>query len=268
MPSFISTYFANYWKRILQISQTGNEGVDSTSRRVESGDGSTTAIKLADDYLSVQPVVDDSTTTFTVANQAGSNVFQVDAANKLIKSGASLNNVLTQYATFGTVNSQMSGAEAGAHYALPFMIGPASSALTATMPNFGTGTDPATSFTFADANGDRGSDIAICLWYVHDALTLDAIFHIEGADAATADTTRCHLMSYDLTSGDSAGLTSGTLLAHSADTVNSGSEQIYKTSWTIDSADVTAGKVILAFIEADSVNSDYTVSIQIKYHLQ
>ena len=40
---------------------------------------------------------------------------------------------------------------------------------------------------------------------------------------------------------------SGKLLAHNSDVTNAGSEQPYITVWTIDSADVTAGKVILAF---------------------
>ena len=77
-----------------------------------------------------------------------------------------------------------------------------------------------------------------------------------------------HLFQYDLTSGATNSLTNGVLLAHSADTTNAGSEQIYKQSWTIDSADVAAGKVIIAFFEAVSVNSDYSINLSIKYHIQ
>ena len=39
------------------------------------------------------------------------------------------------------------------------------------------------------------------------------------------------------------------------------------TSWTVDSAAVASGKVILAFFRSDSVNSDYSVNITVKYHL-
>ena len=77
-----------------------------------------------------------------------------------------------------------------------------------------------------------------------------------------------HLFSYDFTSGATNCLTNGTLLAHTADVTNAGVEQPYSTSWTIDSANVAADKVILAFFEADSINSDYAISVQIKYHVQ
>ena len=76
-----------------------------------------------------------------------------------------------------------------------------------------------------------------------------------------------HLFSYDFTSGSTSALTNGTLLAHNSDVTNAGSEQAYLTTWTVDSASVSAGKVILAFLKSDSINSDYSVNITIKYHL-
>ena len=48
---------------------------------------------------------------------------------------------------------------------------------------------------------------------------------------------------------------------------NGGSEQPYLSTWTVDSAAVTSGKVILAFFKSDSINSDYSVQIKVKYHL-
>ena len=48
---------------------------------------------------------------------------------------------------------------------------------------------------------------------------------------------------------------------------NAGSEQPYLSTWKVDSASVASGKVILAFFRSDSVNSDYSVSITVKYHL-
>ena len=60
----------------------------------------------------------------------------------------------------------------------------------------------------------------------------------------------------------------GTLLANNIDITNAGAEQPYLGTWSVDSADVTAGKVILAFFRNDSVNSDYSINIQIKYHIQ
>ena len=68
-------------------------------------------------------------------------------------------------------------------------------------------------------------------------------------------------------SGATNCLTSGTLLAHNSDVTNAGDEQPYLSTWTVDSAAVTAGKVILAFFKSDSINSDYSLNIKVKYHL-
>ena len=76
-----------------------------------------------------------------------------------------------------------------------------------------------------------------------------------------------HLLSYDFTSGSTSCLTNGTLLAHNSDVTNAGSEQAYLSTFTIDSADVAANKVILAFLRSDSVSSDYAINITVKYHL-
>ena len=105
------------------------------------------------------------------------------------------------------------------------------------------------------------------LWYVPDNISIDSVTSIEGADDATGDTTRMHLMSYTFTSGSGSALTSGTLLAHNSDVTNAGNEQAYLSTWTVDSAAVTSGKVILATLRSDSVNSDYTINITVKYHI-
>ena len=105
------------------------------------------------------------------------------------------------------------------------------------------------------------------MWYLPDAISIDSVTSIEGADTATGDTTRMHLFSYDFTSGSTSALTNGTLLAHNNDVTNAGSEQAYLSSWTVDSAAVASGKVVLAFFRSDSINSDYSISITVKYHL-
>ena len=106
------------------------------------------------------------------------------------------------------------------------------------------------------------------MWLVPDNITIDAVYSLEGADQAAGDTTRMHLFSYTFNSGSTSALASGTLLAHNSDVTNAGSEQAYKSTWTVDSADVDANKVILAFFKSDSINSDYSVNITVKYHLR
>ena len=76
-----------------------------------------------------------------------------------------------------------------------------------------------------------------------------------------------HLKSFDFTSGSKSELTNGTLLAHSSDITKDGNEQAYLANWTVDRASVTAGKVILCFFRSDSVSSDYSINVTVKYHL-
>ena len=130
-------------------------------------------------------------------------------------------------------------------------------------PDMGSGTDPATSLTFSN----NAMGYLKFFWYLPDNISIDSVTSMEAADAATGDTTRFHLMGYDYTDGSASVLTNGTLLAHSADQVNAGYEQMYVNTWTIDSAAVSSGKVILCTMEVDSVNSDYLAKITVKYHL-
>ena len=126
---------------------------------------------------------------------------------------------------------------------------------------------PRTTVTTADATDQRAANLVNHLMYVPDNISIDSVVSLEGADAATGDTTRFHLMSYTFNSGSTSCLTDGTLVAHNSDTTNAGSEQIYKSTWTIDSASVSAGKVLVCTFESDSVNSDYSCNVVVKYHL-
>ena len=268
MPTFVNKTFASYFKNLLGMNQSSNTGVDATTRAVQDGAGNNTSISLSDDVLSVQPVADNTTGTFLTKNQGGSNILAVDTTNSKVLVGSSQVAANTQYAYFGATSASTAAFAANTHYGLPFSMGGYANTLAAQLPAFGTGTAPATTFTTAEANSDRASDLVPLLWYVHDAITIDTIRSLEGADTATGDTTRMHLFSYDFTSGATNCLRVGTLLANNIDITNAGSEQPYLGTWSVDSADVTAGKVILAFFRNDSVNSDYSINIQIKYHIQ
>ena len=245
------------------IRDSNNSGIDGTSRVVESGDGSNSAITLSDRALVVRPST-DNTQTLDVANASGSNKFKVDTTNNQVKAlGTHVN---TQYAEFTIGYTEATAFSINTHETLCFQN--ANYGALSTSPSFGTGTDPATTFTTAEGSGTRASDLVPVMWYVPDAISIDAVYGLEGADTATGDTTRMHLFSYTFTSGSTSALTSGTLLAHNSDVTNAGSEQAYKSTWTVDSSDVDANKVILAFFRSDSVNSDYSVNITVKYHLR
>tara|TARA_R110001583_G_scaffold40747_7_gene130012 strand:+ start:11818 stop:12405 length:588 start_codon:yes stop_codon:yes gene_type:complete len=179
-------------------------------------------------------------------------------------SGATATTNITSYAYFGITDEETNSYSANTHYPIPFMTMDTG---VAEDISFGTGTDPATSFTTADGNATDASNLVPMIWYVPDNIEIDAIYSIEGSDHATGDTTRMHLMSYDFTSGSTSALTNGTLLGHNSDVTNAGSEQAYLSTWTIDSSSVVSGKVILAFFEQDSTNGDFSVSVTVKYHL-
>ena len=252
---------AETYKDILTI-ENNNSGVNGTNRIIKTGNGNESSLRISDRALLVKSTT-DNTKAFDVQNSGGTTKFLVDTTNSYVKANGVFVN--TQYAYFGVEAGQMSGIALGTHYALPFQNTVISSGQNDV--DFGTGTDPATTFTTADTDTQYASQIVPMMWLVPDDISIDSVTAIEGADAATGDTTRLHLLSYTFTSGSTSCLTSGTLLAHNSDVTNAGNEQAYKTAFTIDSAAVAADKVILAFIRADSVNSDYSVNITVKYHI-
>ena len=252
---------ANTYKDLLQLDSSNN-GITASPKVVRDGEGKVSALYISDDAVGVTPNNDDGT-AFYVVTSSGTGVLAVDTTNQLVI--ASGNNVNTQYASFSINSNESQSFVDDTHQAITFQNSNYSAILYP--PAFGTGTDPATTFTTADANGTRASDLVPCMWYVPDAMSIDSVTSIEGADASSADTTRMHLFSYTFSSGSTSALTSGTLLAHNSDVTNAGSEQVYLSSWTVDSAAVTAGKVILAFLKSDSITADYSINIRIKYHL-
>ena len=243
---------------LLQLDNSNN-GTPTTVKNVKDGAGNSTALMVADDHIRIFPTNDDSTTTLLVRAKSGNTVLQADTTNNLLYGSGNIVN--TQYAYFSVVTTHFSSAAANEHYAIPFANG--NNATTTSYISLGTGTDPATS---VDTNSVAYKLIPV-MWYIPDNMTIDAVYSFEGADAATGDTTRMHLMSYDFTSGATSPLTNGTLLAHNSDVTNAGYEQPYLSTWTVDSSDVVAGKVILAAFRSDSNNSDYSLTIKVKYHL-
>tara|TARA_R100000781_G_scaffold886_4_gene1502 strand:+ start:4138 stop:4716 length:579 start_codon:yes stop_codon:yes gene_type:complete len=170
---------------------------------------------------------------------------------------------LTLYADFFTNNIESATYLAGTHY----MLSRYNKSTAAENPHLSDGSDPATSFTLSSTTLFRGGQLVPHLLYLPDNIYIDAVYSIEGADAATGDTTRMHLMSFDYTSNSTSVLTNGTLLAHNSDVTNGGQTKTHLSTWTVDSASVSSGKVIVATFEADTVNSDYTINVKVKYHL-
>ena len=272
MPTFKGNPFSNFFKRILQINQSSNTGVDATTRNLQTGDGVNTAVSLSDDVLKVQPQNDDTTGTFVVANQAGNSILSVDTTNSKVLTGASQYALNTQYVHFGVTNVSSSGYGVDTWYAVPFVTNyEISSGATLTMGTANTSsfgdTNPASSLTISTTAHQALQHY----WYVPDNITVDAVHWLHSADAATGDVTKASVMAYDIdTDNGSTGgdLSNGTLIASSSNITNAGYEQIYYNSMSISSSNINAGKLVLFCFASDTNNSDFTISATIKYHLR
>ena len=93
-----------------------------------------------------------------------------------------------------------------------------------------------------------------------------------GEDASSGDTIQFSVMSYDIDTSNSAtggDLSIGVENCVSPSTItNAGYEQAYLQALTISTANVDAGKVIMAFIKSDGTNSDYSVNMNLVYHIR
>ena len=263
MAGLTGKTIASNYKSLLRVDDDTN-GIDTGIDVITDGEGTRSAIGLSDDQVQVMPNNDDTTSTFRVRAKGGATLLTVDTTNSLVKVNANQDIANTQYSTFHMNSTWWGGAVDDTHTALAF----GANQVATNLCGFGTGTAPATTFTTAEGTGTRSGELVPCLWHIQDNITIDAITSIEGADAATGDTTRMHLMSYTFNSGSTSALASGAVLAYNSDVTNGGSEQAYKSTWTISSGDVDAGKVIMGFLKSDSINSDYSANIYIKYHLR
>ena len=260
MASFTGSSIKDVYKDILHTSNS-NTGLSTTIKQITCGDGDTTALHLSDRNLKVQPAA-DSTTNTAIYDADGNALVTVDSTNDLVKAGIGQHTVNTQYAHFG-IGSDVSNMVANTHYSIPF----STVGYVGSPASIGTGTNPDTSVTHSvSVHLDMSS-----YWYVMDNITIDRVVWFSAADAATGDTTRAHLMVYDVDTGNGStggDLTNGAVLADGSDIVNAGYEQMYYQQMTIGTANVNAGKVIMFTFRSDSVNSDYTINATIKYHLR
>ena len=233
---------ASTFKDLLYINNSNN-GFDSNIDQIRTGNGNGSSLFLSTNNFKVQPTA-DSTTNSVIYDKDGNILFQVDSTNDSVKALGS--HVNTQYAHFGIVYGDATQYTANTHFAIPF-AGVNGGVNYTNDVDFGTGTDPDDSFTTANTDTQYAAQIVPMMWRIPDNISIDSVSHIEGASSASGDTTRMHLKSFDFTSGSTSALTNGTLLAHSSDITNDGNEQAYLANWTVDSANVTAGKVILCF---------------------
>ena len=264
MPTKEGKTYSSFYKNGPQIRQTSNTGIDSTTRVLEDGAGQSTSISLSDDVLSVQPVTDNTTATMLVKNQSGSNVLAVDTTNSKVLVGSSQVAANTQYMHFN-----VHGIEplAGRHYAMALGTTNYATAGLSEDVILGTGTDPATTLDISAATGESLLWVQ-CYWYLPDAITLDSAIALSGGTSATDSGLNFHIMAYTLdTSSNYGDLSAGSVVADSSATSGIDEDVIKTTSLTIQTANIAAGKVLLATYESDAAQVTSSQMI-VKYHIQ
>ena len=262
MPTFTSKAFANYYKNLLGLDQSSNTGVSTSPVRIQDGEGKNTALLLSDDQFAIQPVNTNETATFLVDQADSTPVFKVDTANKLVKAGSAQANVLTLIKEMGLYDFSPL---AGYHYPLisNTMFIPTGATAFAADGDWGNGTDPATTM---DVSGLTDPENAIAIyWYLENNITLDSVRFMAIADGSV--TLNFHLFAYTLdTSSNYGDLSSGTV--HANGTVSAISTGVKTGTFTLDTADIDAGKVVVGFVENATDTSDFSVAFNVQYHIR
>jgi hypothetical protein len=266
MPSFLTKAFNTYFKNIFAIDQASNIGVDSTTRKIQDGLGQNTSTSISDDVLSVQPVNDNTTGTFLVKDKGGSNILAVDtsttAGGSKVLAGASQVNTLTLFKEMGLYDFSPS---VGFHYPLiaQNLLFTTNSTYFAGDSDWGYATDPATTLDVSLLTQQENA-IAV-YWYLENNITLDSVRFMATADGSV--TLNFHLFAYTLDEGSNHGDLSGGLV-HANATVAATNSTIKTGTFSLDEADIDAGKIVIGFVENVTNTNDISCSFNIKYHIR
>jgi len=263
MPTFEGNPFKQFYKRIIQLNQSSNAGVDSTTRELETGDGVKTALSLSDDVLQVKPQSDNTTGTLLVKNTAGDSILAVDTANNKVLAGSSQVSALTQYAYFSATRIDPLS---GYHMMIPFQSSHSFGATdSSTEINLGNGADPATTL---DVSGEADTSTwSNCYWYAVDAMTVEAVHIIVGGSQSSGDTLGFHLNKFALDITTNHGdLSGGVVIADGGAISNANEDVIRAVSLSVDSNNntVTAGQILVLTVESDSTD-EISVNATVKF---
>ena len=248
------------YKDLLHLNNS-NSGATSNGTVVQDGNGTNTGLTLGTDKTKFKPGT-DSTTTMLVSNASGTNIFNVDSTNNVVKAGETLSNVNTQYLRFFGHDINV---DSGTHIGVPLFGLAAAASVPNASVTFGTDIEPS-----APAVSNNGDDWIHCLHYVDTNITVDAVTILVGATTATGDSINFHLL--NLATSDTTTIdewSSTTVVAdQSSVTVNAGYEQFYRVPLDIQSADVDSGNYLALTIEGNGTNSDYSVNALCRYHIR
>ena len=250
---------ASTYKSLLKVANE-TDGITTSLSTIEDGEGTNSCISLSDDQFAIQPKNDDTTTALQVKTVSGTRLLSIDTTNNVVKTGSTATPTNTQLLEFHA--KTLVPASSGTHYFVNRPMG--SYSLSAVETSCGTGTDPDTSL---DA-GATTDDLLQNLFIVPINLTIDAVKFIVSTTTDTDTTINVHLYSFDMANlgGTNDGnLSNGTLLANGQAT--SVDRNVIKTvTCSIDSASVSANKVIACFVENETNTDSIMLQTQVLYH--
>ena len=84
----------------------------------------------------------------------------------------------------------------------------------------------------------------------------------------SAETLNFHLFSYDLDVSTNYGDLSGGVVNANASETGATNGQMRTGTFTLDTADIDANKVVIGFAEPSSSTDDFSVHFNIKYHIR
>tara|TARA_Y100001963_G_C6739914_1_gene428436 strand:+ start:744 stop:1544 length:801 start_codon:yes stop_codon:yes gene_type:complete len=263
--SLTNKTIANTYKDLLHVDNS-NHGITGTAKAVKSGNGATSALKISDDETEIRPTNAETTGALKVQAYGGSALFQVDSTNTTVKALAQYVNTnikqfhmttLSGYPSTNNTWTALAATTEGRALGGAFEMG--------------TGSTPST--TYDVSSGNKAGDFVQFLWYVPFNIAIDSCNVMFGLDNATGTDCKFSVMSYTVsTANDATGLdlSAGVENCVSPATITSiGYEAGYFQNLTVSSANVDAGKVIMAFLhQADVSNADMGVNLQLVYHLR
>jgi len=262
MGTLTGKTLSSTYKSIIKVSDETN-GISATARSVEDGEGTNSSILLSTKVLYVVPAT-DGVDTFVVSDKDANALMKVDSTNDVVKLGIGQHYANTGIKDWFVVNAAAYPASADTWKALHLGGG----GRTIGSITMGTGSTPDTTLTISTT----AHDVVGLFWYVPFNITIDSCHVWFASDAATGDVVKFSIMDYAINTANGAlggDLSSGVETCVSPATITSaGYEQAYYQSLTVSSANVDAGRAIMAFVAQDGTNSDLSVQLQLVYHMR
>ena len=245
------------YKDIAYVDNSNN-GVTTSLKQVKTGNGSNTALQISDRSLQVKSAT-DNTTALDVQNASGTSKLLVDTTNNYVKAnGVHVNTMYKEFGVYDFATTQ--------NYYYPL-------ACNATYSNNDAfekidtimGTSPATSLDISSITSLGAENLVASMWDLPDNITIDSA---KVFATSSGHDLGCKIFSYDIVSSSGAtggDLSNGTQLC--TGNVPSSDNAVSIANLTISSANVSAGKVILAMLRNETGTNRFTARIQIKYHI-